>query len=174
MCRRGQQAGILSIPRHCWLWANGPHEREPTSYCTGEPAADDRDVKLGIALLAARLPPYTYHGALVQFCSGTAALKRVCSSSHPRRQQSGDPQPDFLAALAHRAANSEHNASSQDWFAGSEDIDACLHGMRCGTRAITMGESAHSDPGQNRSHEGCSRSILASRDSWKQPSIGAR
>ena len=90
--------------------------------------------------------------------------RKSTSDQRPGRCLSDHSQSHFFPPLAHYAANaslSEHQAVS----ACSKDPHPCLHGLWCWSRTLAMGQGTGHTSGQDPTHEGRRRSILAARDS---------
>lgn len=127
-------------------------------------ASDTSHHAPGPAVLAhARCPklavnPRLHHGALSE-----------PSSSHPRRRPSVDcpgreqpvhPQPDLFAALEdHPAAALPAQCEARP--AHPQDSHPRLHGVRCWSRALAMGQGSPALPRKDPTHEGSCEPILA-------------
>lgn len=109
------------------------------------------------------------HGPLVE---PPPSHRRPPDHTRRPRQQFHYPEPHFVAPLTiHPAApfDIERQAECQE----PQDTNPCLHGLRCWPRTITMGQGSRPLPGQDRTHEGRSRHLLASRNPRKQPQTRA-
>lgn len=92
--------------------------------------------------------------------------------ARPGRQQLDHPQSDLFAALSDYPAHPLH-LEYQTSAADPKDSDPRLYGMWCWKGTVTMGQGSSSSPGQDWPHEGRRWTVLAARDSRKQPASRA-
>lgn len=104
------------------------------------------------------------------FCS--SCYSRTSRNSRAGRYLSRYSQPDIVVAFSYHAANPSV-AQHEVYSANTKNPHPRLHGMRCGSRAISMGSSTTIEPGQNQAHPKCCRSVLVTRDLGEQSSRGA-